>query len=78
MHWRKVGVRIPGLSVRPVEVNGAPGALRLDPQRRLIGVLALDIAGGQIRSINSITNPDKLTHLGQPLGDFRALLDPAR
>jgi hypothetical protein len=27
-------------------------------------VVALDIAGGQISSINSIVNPDKLAHLG--------------
>jgi hypothetical protein len=28
-------------------------------------VLALDLAGGQITSVSSIVNPDKLTHLGQ-------------
>ena len=31
--------------------------------------MALDIAGGQITSINSIVNPDKLRHLG-PVGDL--------
>ncbi len=67
-----------GCQLRPVEVNGGPGALRLDAQQRLIGVVALEIAGGQIRSINSITNPDKLTHLGLPLADFKALLESAR
>jgi hypothetical protein len=61
----------------PVEVNGGPGALYLDAQQRLIGVMALDIAGGQIRSVNSIVNPDKLAHLG-PLADIRALLKSAR
>jgi RNA polymerase sigma-70 factor (ECF subfamily) len=65
------------VSVRPVEVNGGPGALYLDPHQRLIGVLALDIAGGQITSINSIVNPDKLTHLG-PVADFASLLRSAR
>jgi RNA polymerase sigma-70 factor (ECF subfamily) len=65
--------RLPGLSLRPVEVNGGPGALFLDGQERLIGVLALDIAGGQITSISSIVNPDKLAHLG-PVADFEALL----
>jgi RNA polymerase sigma-70 factor (TIGR02957 family) len=65
--------RLPGLSLRPVEVNGGPGALFLDGQERLIGVLALDIAGGQITSINSIVNPDKLAHLG-PVADFESLL----
>jgi hypothetical protein len=33
-----------------------PGALYLDGQQRLLGVLALDIAGGQITSISSIVN----------------------
>jgi len=60
-----------------VEVNGGPGALFLDGQQRLIGVWALDIAGGQITSISSIVNPDKLTHLG-PVADFRSLLRSAR
>ena len=69
--------RYPGLSLRPVEVNGGPGALFLDGQDRLIGVLALDIAGGQITSISSIVNPDKLTHLG-PVADLRSLRRSAR
>src|SRR5215218_3258349 len=75
-YFRRAG-RIPGLSVRPVEVNGGPGALYLDAQQRLIAVVALEIAGGQIRSISSIVNPDKLTHLG-PVGDFTSLLRSAR
>jgi len=64
---------LPGVSWRPVEVNGSPGALLLDRQQRLIGVLALDITDGQITSISSIVNPDKLTHLG-PVADLRSLL----
>jgi RNA polymerase sigma-70 factor (TIGR02957 family) len=65
--------RLPGASLRSVEVNGGPGALFLDGHQRLIGVLALDIAGGQIASLSSIFNPDKLAHLG-PLADFESLL----
>jgi RNA polymerase sigma-70 factor (TIGR02957 family) len=65
--------RLPGASLRSVEVNGGPGALFLDGQQRLIGVLALDIAGGQITSVSSIFNPDKLAHLG-PVADFESLL----
>jgi RNA polymerase sigma-70 factor (TIGR02957 family) len=67
------GSRLPGVSLRRVEVNGGPGVLILDARQRLIGVLALEIAGGQIRSIDSIANPDKLTHLG-PVGDLTSLL----
>ena len=69
--------RLPGASLRSVEVNGGPGALFLDEQQRLIGVLALDFAGGQITSISSIVNPDKLTHLG-PVADLSSLLRSAR
>lgn len=75
--WIGRAASLPGVSMRPVEVNGGPGALFLDPQERLIGVLSLDFADGRIASVNSIVNPDKLTHLG-PIGDFRSLLRPAR
>ncbi|MGH6886437.1 MAG: RNA polymerase sigma-70 factor [Geminicoccales bacterium] len=74
---RQATARLPGISLRPVEVNGGPGALILDGQQRLIGVWALDIAGGQITNISSIVNPDKLTHLG-PVADLRSLLRSAR
>jgi RNA polymerase sigma-70 factor (ECF subfamily) len=69
--------RLPGVSLRPVEINGGPGALCLDGQQRLIGVWALDIADGQITGISSIVNPDKLTHLG-PLADVSSLLRSAQ
>jgi RNA polymerase sigma-70 factor (TIGR02957 family) len=75
--WLSVGARVPDVSLRPVEVNGGPGALVLDGQQRLIGVLALEIAGGQITSISSIGNPDKLAHLG-PVGDLGSVLRAAR
>jgi RNA polymerase sigma-70 factor (TIGR02957 family) len=77
VNWSSVGTSIPGASLRLVEVNGGPGALFLDAQQRLLGVMALEIAGGQIRSISSIANPDKLAHLG-PVGDFASLLRSAR
>jgi hypothetical protein len=75
--WVRRVAHLPGVSLRPVEVNGDPGALLLDAQQRLIGVCALDIAGGQITSISGIVNPDKLTHLG-PVADLRSLLSSAR
>jgi RNA polymerase sigma-70 factor (TIGR02957 family) len=68
--------RLPGLSMRRVEVNGGPGALVFDGRQRLLSVIALEIAGGQITAISSIVNPDKLKHLG-PVGDFRALVAQA-
>jgi RNA polymerase sigma-70 factor (TIGR02957 family) len=63
------------IQIRPTEINGSPGALYLDVQQRLIAIVALEISGGQITSINSIVNPDKLTHLG-PVGDFAARRSP--
>jgi RNA polymerase sigma-70 factor (ECF subfamily) len=55
-----------------VEVNGGPGALVLAPDRRILGVVALEVAGDRIRGVTSIVNPEKLRHLG-PVGDLRAL-----
>ena len=75
--WVRLRERLQGISSRPVEVNGGPGALYLDAQQRLIAVMALDIAGGQITGINAIVNPDKLAHLG-PVGDFTSLVRSAR
>ena len=70
-YWVRLVTRA-GASIRPAEVNGGPGALYLDAQHRLIGVVALEIAEGQIRSINSVVNPDKLRHLG-PVGNYPSL-----
>jgi RNA polymerase sigma-70 factor (TIGR02957 family) len=75
--WVRLSTRLPGVSVRPIEVNGGPGALYLDAEQRLIAVLALDIDEGQITRISGIVNPDKLAHLG-PLADVTSLLRSAR
>jgi RNA polymerase sigma-70 factor, ECF subfamily len=63
--------------IRPTEVNGQPGALYLDPDGRLVGVVSLDIADGQVQAIRTIISPAKLRHLG-PLGDFAAMLRQLR
>ena len=57
INWMRLGARLPGVSLRPVEVNGGPGALYLDAQQRLIGVMALDIAGGQITASARSSTP---------------------
>jgi RNA polymerase sigma-70 factor (TIGR02957 family) len=74
--WARLAARAPG-SLRLVEVNGGPGALYLDAQQRLLAVVALEVAGGQVTSISAIVNPDKLTRLG-PVGDFGSLWGSAR
>jgi RNA polymerase sigma-70 factor (TIGR02957 family) len=61
-----------GITWRREEVNGQPGALFLDRDGRLIAVMSLDVAEGQIQGVSSIINPDKLQHLG-PLADLDAL-----
>ena len=71
-YWFGRVARVPGVSVRPVEINGGPGALFHDGEQRLIGVCALEIDGGQIAAISGIVNPDKLTHLG-PVADVTLL-----
>ncbi len=72
-----LAARVPGVTLRRVQVNGGPGAVYLDAQERLVAVVALDIAGAQITSINSIVNPDKLRHLGA-VADFASLVKSAR
>jgi RNA polymerase sigma-70 factor (TIGR02957 family) len=71
--WAKTGWRIPGLSLRSVDLNGQPGALFLDADGAVIAAMVLDIAEGEIQGINSVVNPDKLQHLG-PVADAWALL----
>jgi RNA polymerase sigma-70 factor, ECF subfamily len=61
------------LRVRPVEVNGQPGALVTDPEDRVVGVLSVDIADGLVQTVRSVVNPDKLRHLG-PVTDWSRVL----
>jgi RNA polymerase sigma-70 factor, ECF subfamily len=56
-------VRIGGI-VEQHPVNGQPGAIFRDSNGKVTSILALDIFGGQIQTIRSVINPDKLGHLG--------------
>jgi RNA polymerase sigma-70 factor (ECF subfamily) len=62
-----------GTRLRAATINGQPGALAMDPDGRLVGAVCLDIADGQVQTVRSIVNPDKLRHLG-PVGDLTRLL----
>jgi RNA polymerase sigma-70 factor (ECF subfamily) len=62
-----------GVRIQVTEVNGQPGAMAFDAQDRLVGVMGLGIADGQIQTIHSIANPDKLRHVDRA-GDVGALL----
>jgi RNA polymerase sigma-70 factor (ECF subfamily) len=55
--------RAEGMRFRPAEINGHPGLLTFDPDGGMLGVFALDIADGKVRTVRSIVNPDKLRHL---------------
>jgi RNA polymerase sigma-70 factor (TIGR02957 family) len=62
--WMRQLRRIAEGHLRPVQVNGQPGALVLDRDGDLIAVWALDIVDGQVQGLRSVINPDKLGHLG--------------
>ena len=66
-----------GVLIEPAEFNGQAGARLLAPDGRLISVFVLDIADGQVQTVRSIINPDKLRHLG-PLADVQALREHLR
>ena len=72
--WVRAVTRSGGFSLRGVEVNGQPGAMMQDPEGRPVGVMALDVADGQVQAVRSVVNPDKLRHLGE-LGDLARMLD---
>ena len=73
MAWVRAGARCRRLHIRREEVNGQPGALFFDSEGKLISVMVLDVAEGQIQGVSWIVNPDKLRHLG-PVADLGALL----
>ena len=65
-----------GVVVEPHEVNGQSGAIFRDRDDKVISTMALDILGGQIQTIRSVINPDKLEHVG-PVADARAVIREA-
>jgi RNA polymerase sigma-70 factor (TIGR02957 family) len=71
--WARAATRFGGVVLRQVDVNGQPGAVALDPEGKLINVMALDVADGQVQGVRSVVNPEKLRHLG-PVADLNALM----
>jgi RNA polymerase sigma-70 factor (ECF subfamily) len=68
-------VRI-GVVLEPHQVNGQPGAIFRDRDNKVLSTLALDILDGQIQTIRSVINPDKLGHIG-PVADAWAVIREA-
>jgi RNA polymerase sigma-70 factor (ECF subfamily) len=59
----------------PREVNGQPGAVFRDRDNKVLAAVTLDVLDGRIQTIRSVSNPDKLGHVG-PVADAGRL--PAR
>ncbi|MFI8938921.1 RNA polymerase sigma-70 factor [Streptomyces syringium] len=56
------------VTFEPRDVNGQPGAIFRDRDGKVLYAMALDVLDGQIQTIRSVSNPDKLGHLG-PVAD---------
>jgi RNA polymerase sigma-70 factor (ECF subfamily) len=71
--WWRVGDLLGGIRLRRLTVNGQPGAALLDADRRIVGVLSLDVVQGKVQTIRSVVNPEKIDHLG-PTADTGELI----
>jgi RNA polymerase sigma-70 factor (ECF subfamily) len=60
------------VTLEPHEVNGQPGAIFRDRDGKVLYTLALDVLDGRIQTIGSVSNPDKLRHVG-PVADAWAV-----
>jgi RNA polymerase sigma-70 factor, ECF subfamily len=60
------------VTVEPRHVNGQPGALFRDRDNKVLFAVTVDVLDGRIQTIRSVSNPDKLGHLG-PVADAWAL-----
>jgi RNA polymerase sigma-70 factor, ECF subfamily len=60
------------VTVQPREVNGQPGAIFRDRDSKVLFALTLDVLDGQVQTIRSVSNPDKLRHVG-PVADAWAV-----
>jgi RNA polymerase sigma-70 factor (TIGR02957 family) len=65
-----------GIEIEPTIVNGEPGAIARGPDG-ILSVLSIHFEDGQIQSIRSVVNPEKLGHLG-PVGDAWSLMKNRR
>ncbi|GII28442.1 RNA polymerase sigma-70 factor [Planotetraspora mira] len=60
------------VTFEPHEINGQPGAIFRDRDGKVLHTIALDVLDGQIQTIRSVINPDKLGHVG-PVADAWAI-----
>jgi RNA polymerase sigma-70 factor (ECF subfamily) len=64
------------VTVEPHEVNGQPGAIFRDRDNKVLNTWTLDVLDGQIQTIRTVLNPDKLGHVG-PVADAWAVIREA-
>jgi RNA polymerase sigma-70 factor (ECF subfamily) len=60
------------VTMEPHEVNGQLGAIFRDRDNKVLFIVTLDILDRQIQTIRSVSNPDKLGHMG-PVADAWAI-----
>ena len=60
------------VTMEPHEVNGQLGAILRDRDNKVLFIVTLDILDRQIQTIRSVSNPDKLGHMG-PVADAWAV-----
>ncbi|MET8980476.1 RNA polymerase sigma-70 factor [Streptomyces sp. NPDC004539] len=65
------------ITFEPHEINGQPGAVFRDRDGKVLHALVLDVLDGQIQTIRTVINPDKLGHLG-PVADAWAIDEEVR
>jgi RNA polymerase sigma-70 factor, ECF subfamily len=65
------------LRVEPHDLNRQPGAIFRDRDDQVLNTWSLDVLDGQIQTIRTVLNPDKLGHLG-PVADPWAVFREAR
>ncbi|MCZ4123396.1 RNA polymerase sigma-70 factor [Streptomyces sp. H39-S7] len=79
---RVLGVLLPpfvliGGVLEPHSMNGQPGAIFRDRDGKVINTWTLDVLDGQILAIRTVSNPDKLGHVG-PVADAWAVFREAQ
>ncbi|MET9670997.1 RNA polymerase sigma factor SigJ [Streptomyces sp. NPDC006475] len=61
-----------GASYQPARINGRPGAVVYDAAQRVVSVIELHMVDEVVEAIHSVSNPDKLGHIG-PVSDIGLL-----
>lgn len=59
--------------VQPHQLNGQPGGIFRDQDGKVVNSWTLDILEGQVQTIRSVMNPDKLQHVGNVADSWAVL-----